>query len=258
MTMYLSALLARERAGPGPSAIAPRLPSLYEPWQREPAEADSEVPGPPIGELASAPATVVPANEPRFATPVGMEVAAPAAAAAIATAIEAPVALPRSDKPFAPLPVLSAPRPTRVAPIDLPPQPAPLVARAQAKITHRPRARALTMAHDPDPAPARATRLVGSSEQSVVARTAESTLAPAAAKPAAAAPAPIVPRIRPMPEQREASPFAKAVAETVVEVTIGRIEVRAPAPPARPGPAPQRPAPMSLDEYLRRRAGGSR
>jgi hypothetical protein len=45
----------------------------------------------------------------------------------------------------------------------------------------------------------------------------------------------------------------------VVQVTIGRIEVRAVTPPAPPKPAPARSVPaMSLDEYLQRRNGGKR
>ena len=44
-----------------------------------------------------------------------------------------------------------------------------------------------------------------------------------------------------------------------INVTIGRIEVRATPPPRAPEPAPRTPAPvMSLDEYLRQRAGGNR
>jgi hypothetical protein len=54
----------------------------------------------------------------------------------------------------------------------------------------------------------------------------------------------------------QASPVRPAP-ETVVEVTIGRIEVRA-APGAVPRDNTSRPSPMSLDEYLRRRTGGDR
>jgi hypothetical protein len=45
-----------------------------------------------------------------------------------------------------------------------------------------------------------------------------------------------------------------------VRVTIGRIEVRAVVPPpqAAPRPAPRRPAPLSLDEYLEQRRSGRR
>jgi hypothetical protein len=57
------------------------------------------------------------------------------------------------------------------------------------------------------------------------------------------------------PAQRPGSP---PVAPTI-NVTIGRIEVRATPPPRAPAPAPRPPAPvMSLDEYLRQRAGGNR
>jgi hypothetical protein len=46
-----------------------------------------------------------------------------------------------------------------------------------------------------------------------------------------------------------------------VQVTIGRVEVRATPPSAAPAPRPQRPAPavLSLEEYLRQRdQGGGR
>jgi hypothetical protein len=46
--------------------------------------------------------------------------------------------------------------------------------------------------------------------------------------------------------------------ETVVHVTIGRIEVRAVREPAKPAPQPARPPAMSLEEYLRRRSEGAR
>jgi hypothetical protein len=85
-------------------------------------------------------------------------------------------------------------------------------------------------------------------------------------QPAAARPAP-----QPVPaspsDQRTSSAPPRIVVERStpsdsaageVHVTIGRIEVRAvPAPaPAAPRPKPATPAVMSLDQYLRRRAGG--
>jgi hypothetical protein len=56
-----------------------------------------------------------------------------------------------------------------------------------------------------------------------------------------------------LPQQRETSP--NSATPQTVQVTIGRLEIRATPPPAPPRPKP-RPAPavMSLDEYLRRRA----
>jgi hypothetical protein len=46
--------------------------------------------------------------------------------------------------------------------------------------------------------------------------------------------------------------------EPTIQVTIGRIEVRAVPPLARNRPKPKGPDPMSLDEYLRGRSGGGR
>ena len=50
-----------------------------------------------------------------------------------------------------------------------------------------------------------------------------------------------------------------AAAEPAIQVTIGRVEVRAvsaPATPSRVQQQPTRPAAMSLDEYLRRQEQG--
>ena len=64
-----------------------------------------------------------------------------------------------------------------------------------------------------------------------------------------AAPPAIVPRLAPPPAN-------------VIQVTIGRIEVTVPTPPARTLPRRTPPAPLrpahSLDEYLRRRERGGR
>lgn len=59
----------------------------------------------------------------------------------------------------------------------------------------------------------------------------------------------------PFPETARRGPWQKAP-EPVVQVTIGRIEVRAELPGPRP-PVKERlaPKPMNLDEYLRRRTG---
>ncbi|RKH49017.1 hypothetical protein D7Y23_18330 [Corallococcus sp. AB050B] len=54
-------------------------------------------------------------------------------------------------------------------------------------------------------------------------------------------------------------PAPESAPAPVVQVTIGRIEVRAVTPPAPARPAPARTSPsLSLDEYLRRRNGGGR
>ena len=59
------------------------------------------------------------------------------------------------------------------------------------------------------------------------------------------------------PKHREAAATA-AASSAVVQVTIGRLDVRSPeAPPRRPLAKPARAAPrMSLQDYLQRRAGG--
>ena len=68
-------------------------------------------------------------------------------------------------------------------------------------------------------------------------------------------------RLRPrveLPARADDDGASKREAAPTIHVSIGRIEVRAVAPPA-PQPAPARPAPaMSLDEYLRAHNGGRR
>jgi hypothetical protein len=76
---------------------------------------------------------------------------------------------------------------------------------------------------------------------------------PAAAPPRALdAPEPFVPA----PRRHAASSLALARYDPQpVHVTIGRVEVRAPAASPPPAPAPQRGPALSLDEYLRTRGG---
>jgi len=67
----------------------------------------------------------------------------------------------------------------------------------------------------------------------------------------------------PVPAERGGSapgvPAPESAPAPVVQVTIGRIEVRAVTPPAPARQAPARTSPsLSLDEYLRRRNGGGR
>lgn len=69
-------------------------------------------------------------------------------------------------------------------------------------------------------------------------------------------PAPVMPREPGAPPREPAAPTHPPR----ITVTIGRVEVRAvPPPPPSSRPRPQPPAPrLSLDEYLRRREGGTR
>ncbi len=68
------------------------------------------------------------------------------------------------------------------------------------------------------------------------------------------------PLLAPGSRPRLAAPFPVRVekrTDPVVEVTIGRIEVRAVSEPAKPSRTRQQPAAMSLDEYLKTRARGA-
>jgi hypothetical protein len=85
-------------------------------------------------------------------------------------------------------------------------------------------------------------------------------------------PPPQLPRSRPIRPQvtapqpdlrsrRDSQSAAEPAAAPTIHVTIGRVEVRAvvqPAAAARRRPAAASPAVMSLDEYLKQRAGGDR
>ncbi|HWS54785.1 MAG TPA: hypothetical protein VN228_11690, partial [Pyrinomonadaceae bacterium] len=102
-----------------------------------------------------------------------------------------------------------------------------------------------------EPAPAREPRLEPETA------TADAPPERAARRPAALT---IEPRIsRHVPHRAAARDDARAPAQAAptVNVTIGRVEVRAvPAPPAPAARRAASPPHMSLEEYLRRRAGG--
>ncbi|HEY6168580.1 MAG TPA: hypothetical protein VI454_11110, partial [Verrucomicrobiae bacterium] len=68
-------------------------------------------------------------------------------------------------------------------------------------------------------------------------------------------PAPPVPARVPPPPRAAAN---VPVAEPVIHVSIGRVEIRATSPAvARARPATTAPAGLSLEDYLRQRAGGN-
>ena len=77
-------------------------------------------------------------------------------------------------------------------------------------------------------------------------------------RPATLATVFVQPRITPYAEPtRRATAESTATPEPTIQVTIGRVEIRAAPPPARQSAAELSAAPaMSLDEYLRRRAKG--
>lgn len=67
---------------------------------------------------------------------------------------------------------------------------------------------------------------------------------------------PVVPTIRPLPPIAPLPPAA-ATAPPTINVTIGRVEIRAVPPPAQQRPKPKPPTVLSLDDYLRQRASGA-
>ncbi len=80
---------------------------------------------------------------------------------------------------------------------------------------------------------------------------------PAQASPATIVAAPeVIPYLEPVAPPRSQTPAPEAGPS--VQVTIGRVEVRATPAPAAPKKTRSRPPVMSLDEYLRQRSGGDR
>jgi hypothetical protein len=71
-------------------------------------------------------------------------------------------------------------------------------------------------------------------------------------------PAPLPASVPPLVRGRERAAAEAEPPAPVVNITIGRVEIRAAvaAPPAKPRPAPQRQAPQALADYLKARSGG--
>jgi hypothetical protein len=65
----------------------------------------------------------------------------------------------------------------------------------------------------------------------------------------------VVPTIRPLPPVTPLQPVA-ATAPPTINVTIGRVEIRAVSPPAQQRVKPKAPTVLSLEDYLRQRAKG--
>ena len=126
---------------------------------------------------------------------------------------------------------------------------------------------AATPGHRPAP-----PREVGRSvEAPHAARVATGPPQPAAAQAPPREPAPPLPAATPpaaapqawpaiaLAQQRASTAFTPATSEPTVHVTIGRIDVAAPAPPlSKVAAPPSAPAPLSLGDYLRERSEGRR
>jgi hypothetical protein len=279
---YFAHLAAAARRTVG--EVRPRLPLPFEPGLFAPS-AESEAPfaaefvddkpweEPPQTPVLTktltlreaetpSPATVVavPARGALVATPpiTELEPAAAAAAPLPAAAPRAspaalPLAAPRMRTPAAPVPqpvlMLSAVRPVPTA------EPSSVEAPSTAARDEPPPLRRSPPAIGRAPAAAPPSRPIRS------ARTAVTY--PMAASPGGIAPDPTpLPPLMPRRERLRLDPVswraAAPPAETTIQVSIGRIEVRAPAAaPSRERPRTTSPV-MSLDEYLRARAGRAR
>lgn len=285
MPDFLDAVVAR--IGPGRPAVRPRVAGVFEPvgsaWgpghldapvglteveqaaPRVVADADAEDRPPRVArspeprEAAHAPRSDAPPQETavqRPAPPKRPEPPVPAAA-------DAPER--RAAQP--PQPPLPPPGPAAAEP----PQPPPV--RARRSPAPRPAVEAPTSAQAPRPDPplsltdrlrSLAAEVTGtvtaqpSADRRDPAADERPSSAPTSPAPRAARRAPPAPVPAP-PGPAPGSPAPVAPAQTLVQVTIGRVEVRGPAaaPPARPQRR-ETVRPATLDEYLARRNGTGR
>ena len=273
--------IAAKAVGAAP-LVEPRLPSRFE-ARREAADefprsceepVEAAVDAEPSGSASPPrrPRVEAVASETR---PIGRETAA--------TAGEARPPRPRGTETGTPPPSAAPPPPPAQAPAAPLAQPAPAPARAEMPPAAPDRPRPLLV---PPPETGAADR----SEGAIARRPASEPVVPAARErdrasrpaPEAAAsdapppvareaPAPAarpqspaldlavrMPEIRPRPTRGEIRAVEHSPPRPVVNITIGRIEVRAnaaaAAPPTRRTPPP-RPAPQSLADYLERRGG---
>jgi len=217
---------AERREPPRPVSPAPEVEAAPpEPPRAEPAAPSPPPPAPVVRPAAEAP----PAEPPPIVPPARVEPSTPPAppprAPVVPPAAEAPPAPPTPPAPppsAAPAEPATAATPRAPAPPPAPPTPAPVVARV---VGDEPRASREEV---------RPPRRDGAAVEPVIGAQVQ----------LGAPPAPIaVPRAPGPPS---------------VEVSIGRVEVRAVfAPPeAEPAPPPAAPT-VSLDDYLRARDGGS-
>lgn len=279
MTDLLAQLLARHHGIPG--AVAPRVPSLYEP----PSLAAADEPFTPRAPAATSPA-LTPDVDASFDAPRSTVLsAAPAPSSTPAAAPTRPAPAPATHR--------SAPAPLAV---DRAPASTPMPDGATAKERAAPPAAAATasvrasrtpeeaMRTERVPSPVRAPPTVRPTRasSSVPVQASATTPAPTApSPPVVSALQPLATRpARPEPPSMVVRPAAALRSDTrepaapqpvprdttprdtppgperppppVIEVTIGRIEIRARAPERAPQPAPA--ALTSLDQYMRQHA----
>lgn len=241
MSDFLDRVAAR--AGDGAKALAPRLPSLFEPLQRAPlmavAETTEAAPEPRRANTHSETAEQradPPAPRPRTAATAEPSQASPSLRAAdpspAVSSTKQPQATPAFEKTVVatrqsePAPAAALRPSPRVMPAPPPP---PSIAPRELRRAPEPSFTAAAMPTTgsllPPASPVFATPPMAASARAAagVARRASAT------SPAAAAP------------------------EPVVHVSIGRIEVRAAPTPTAPARRRDGPQPASLDDYLRQR-----
>lgn len=172
----------------------------------------------------------------------------------------------RREQPAHPL---SLPEPSRPRTAALVPAYTPIAPPPDRRIEAVPVHPAIVPAKRETPLPLSPPR-AGRAEPERVARPAErpsSSAEPRPASPAALVPKPapparivVEPRVALAPLMPPAVPApirSTEVPAPTIQVTIGRIEVRATPPPAQPSrPRPPAPSAVSLEEYLRRRSKG--
>ena len=243
--MFLASLI--DRALDGHSAITPRRASRY--------EAD-------LGDAPDAPVAAVTPDPPKAAAPR----ATPPPAMAPARSEPSPITV-RLEQ-LAPAPEAASPaRPAiPAAPAASPPEPtAPAVREVHTleriEVRHEPREierrlERLTREHLIE----RVERAVQAPAMPGSAPATGLAAAPLRANPLRPRSAQVPPPVAP-PGRRAALPNVLAAppepaAPTIVQVTIGRVEVRNTAPPPAQTPARAREPRVGLDDYLRRREQG--
>lgn len=243
MSDFLDRVAAR--AGDGATALAPRLPSLFEPLQRAPlmavAETTEAAPEPRRANAHSE--TTEQRADPPAPRPRAAATAEPSQASPSLRAADASPAV-SSTKPPQATPALE-----KAVVATHQSEPAPAAAL-------RPSPRVMPASPPPSPILPRALRRAPEPTSVATATPATGSLLPPAtpvfATPPMAASARAAAGAARRASTTTSSPAA-AAPEPVVHVSIGRIEVRAAPTPTAPARRRDGPQPASLDDYLRQR-----